>query len=427
MMWALILTVLAAIVGWVWAVIGWRQSVRSGYERESLLARVRDAEGFEARSKDSFEALAGRALRDSGEQFLTLAKERFQVHEGQGIRELDRRKEEVDRMITPIGKALEKTHSELERLGRENAGLRSQVEGMAKANRSLSRETGRLSQALRRPNVRGRYGEIQLERVVELAGMRSYCDFGTQVSSKNDVGDTLRPDLVVSLPNERTIVIDAKTSLDAYLDAVESDSPKQAKEHRARFSKAIADQLDRLSRKEYWAQFDGSPDFVVMFIPGDQFIDMALQERPELIENAAQKNIILASPSTLIGLLRAVHAGWREKRLGDSARELFQLGRELHERAANVLIHADSLGQSLKGSVDSYNSFVGSMEERMLPTLRKFEERGASSAKELGTPLSIHEPVRKAKRRKKKKRKSPKALPEISDLPTESTDEDALT
>ena len=419
MMWALVLAVLAAIVGWIYAVVGWRRSVKLEFEREALLARLRDTEELEERSKDAFEALAGKALRDSSEQLLTLAKERFATQEGKGVRELERRKESMERMIEPIGKALQKTHAELERLGRENAGLRSQVEGMSKASHALSRETGRLSQALRRPNVRGRYGEIQLERVVELAGMRPYCDFGTQVVSKNDAGAVMRPDLVVNLPNDRTIVVDAKTSLDAYLDAVESDSPNKAKEHRERFASAIVEQLDRLSRKEYWAQFAGSPDFVVMFIPGDQFIDMALQERPELIENAAQKNVILASPSTLIGLLRAVHSGWREKRLGDSARELFQLGRELHERAANVLIHADSLGNSLKGSVDSYNSFVGSMEERLLPTLRKFEERGASSAKELALPRSIHEPVRKGKRLKKKKRKKPRALPEISDLPPE--------
>jgi len=419
MMWALVLAVLAAIVGWICAVVGWRRSVKLGFEREALLARLRDTEELEERSKDTFEALAGKALRDSGEQLLTLAKERFATQEGKGVRELERRKESMERMIEPIGKALSKTHAELERLGRENAGLRSQVEGMSKASHALSRETGRLSQALRRPNVRGRYGEIQLERVVELAGMRSYCDFGTQVVSTNDAGASLRPDLVVNLPNDRTIVVDAKTSLDAYLDAIESDSPDKAKAHRERFAASIVEQLDRLSRKEYWAQFAGSPEFVVMFIPGDQFIDMALQERPELIENAAHKNVILASPSTLIGLLRAVHSGWREKRLGDSARELFQLGRELHERAANVLIHADSLGNSLKGSVDSYNSFVGSMEERLLPTLRKFEERGASSAKELALPRSIHEPVRKGKRLKKKKRKKPKALPEISDLPSE--------
>ena len=418
MMWALVLAVLAAIVGWIWAIIGWRQSVKFGYEREALFGRLADAEEFEARSKDTFEALAGKALRDSGEQFLALAKERFAVQEGRGVRELERRKEAVDRMIEPIGKALQKTHSELERLGRENAGLRSQVEGMSKASHALSKETGRLSQALRRPNVRGRYGEIQLERVVELAGMRSYCDFGTQVVSKNDAGGVLRPDLVVRLPNERTIVIDAKTSLDAYLDAIESESPEKARVHRERFAKAIAEQLDRLSRKEYWAQFPGSPEFVVMFIPGDQFIDMALQERPELIETAAQKNIILASPSTLIGLLRAVHSGWREKQLGDSARELFTLGRELHERAANVMIHADSLGQSLKGSVDSYNAFVGSMEERMVPTLRKFEERGASSAKQLVEPRGVHTSLRRAKRRKRKVKKR-KALPEISDLPEE--------
>lgn len=391
-----------AVAGWTVALVMWRRALRRAFEVEALERRAREAEAFEARSRETFEALAGRALRQSGEQFLALAKERLGAQEGRSARELDRRKDAVDRLVEPIGKALERTRAELEALRRANAGLRAQVEGVTKANIALSKETGRLSNALRRPNVRGRYGEIQLQRVVELAGMRPYCDFGTQVTTTDENGQVLKPDLVVRMPNDRTIVVDAKTSLDAYLDAVESEDKGRAQEHRERFARAVSEQLDRLSRKEYWAQFEGSPEFVVMFVPGDQFIDMALRERPELLEAAAERNVILASPSTLIGLLRAVHVGWREKRLEDSARELFALGRELHERSANVMNHAGALGKALRGSVESYNAFVGSMEERMVPTLRRFEERGAASAKVL-TPLPpVDTPVRKRKKRRKR-------------------------
>ena len=337
---ALVLAMVVGAAGWVLALIWWRRGVALASERDHALARQSD------------------------------------------VAELDQR-------IGPIDEALERTHLELQRLGRDNAGLRAQIKGVLAANKELSRETSRLSRALRRPNVRGRYGEVQLERVVELSGMRPYCDFGTQVSVEKKDGGALRPDLVVHLPNDRVVVVDAKTSLDAFLDAVEADSPAKAKAHRTRFAASVKEQIDRLSRKAYWAQFERSPEFVVMFIPGDQLIDMALRARPSLIEEAAEKDVILASPSTLIGLLRAVHVGWREKRLTDSARELFELGRELHERSAGVLSHADALGASLRGAVDRYNAFVGSMEERVLPTLRRFEENGACTHVPVGAGVVL--------------------------------------
>jgi DNA recombination protein RmuC len=359
--WMFGLALAVAGVGWIVAAAWWRRAARLELERDAALARVVDAA-------------------------------------------------ELDRRIGPIDAALRRTHEELGRIGRTGAGLRAQIKGVLNANKELSRETSRLSRALRRPNVRGRYGEIQLERVVELAGMRPYCDFGTQVSV--DVGETwegrsLRPDLVVRLPNDRVIVVDAKTSLDSFLDAVEADSPARAKAHRERFAASVAEQIDRLSRKEYWAQFERSPEFVVMFIPGDQFIDMALRARPGLIERAAERDVILASPSTLIGLLRAVHVGWREQRLSDSAQELFELGRELHARSATVFAHADALGASLRGAVERYNACVGSMEERMLPTLRRFEESGADSAKELVAPRPVEpvlRPVRATRKRRRRQR-----------------------
>ncbi len=388
---ALAVALTVGVLGWLVALGAWRRGVALRFERDLLRDRVRDTADFDARARDAFEALAGQTLRRSNAEFLTLARETLRVQETRGAAELEGRRVAVEGLVRPIGAALEKTHAELERLGRENAGLRAQVKGMLAANRELAKETGKLSQALRRPNVRGRYGEIQLERVVELAGMRPYCDFSVQETVHGEA--SLRPDLVVRLPNDRIVVVDAKTPIDGYLDAVQTRGSTRA-EHLARFAAAVVDQVDRLSRKEYWAQFERSPEFVVMFVPGDQLVDAALRERPDLLEHAARRDVILASPSTLIGLLRAVHAGWREKRLEDGARKLFELGRELHRRAASVLGHTDDLGGSLRAAVERYNLLVGSLEQRLVPTLRRFEESGAGSSKELVEPRPVDAALR---------------------------------
>jgi DNA recombination protein RmuC len=237
--------------------------------------------------------------------------------------------------------------------------------------------------------VRGQYGEIQLKRVAELAGMTSYCDFTEQASMWDEDGTLMRPDMVVSLPNGRMIAVDAKTNTHAYIEAVNADRDDEREEHLDKFARHMSDQAKKLADKKYWSGFDGSPEFVVMFVPGDHFIDAALSRRPELLDYAAQHGVILASPSTLIGLLRAVAVGWREHKLTEDAQELFQLGRELHERAAVAFEHAGKLGESIKQSVERYNRLVGSIDSRLGPTLRRFEEAGAKSAKELIEPKTV--------------------------------------
>lgn len=386
-------------LGWAAALLLWRRSVKLGFERDHLERRLAETGDFETRARDAFEALASKALRRSNHELLALARQTLRAQEGRGAAELERRRAAVEALVAPIGDALERTHAELSRLGRENAGLRAQVKGMQAASRELSRETGRLSQALRSPNVRGRYGEIQLERVVELAGLRPYCDFAAQATVRDGEGRAQRPDLVVRLPNERVVAVDAKTPIDAWLDAVQAETRRSAREHMARFAASVAAEVERLSRKEYWAQFERSPEFVVMFMPGDQLVDAALRERPGLLEEAAARDVVIASPATLIGLLRAVHAGWREKRLEEGARELYALGRELHRRAAGVLSHADELGRSLGAAVDRYNALVGSLEQRMLPALRRFEESGAGSSRDLLEPRRLDDALRPARRR----------------------------
>jgi DNA recombination protein RmuC len=398
MLTALVLALVVLAVAALWLL---RERWRLLAEQRVLEARGGDLE----QQRTAFQALASETLRHSNEEFLRLAQTAFAAQRGEASAELERRRAAVDALVTPVAKALERTHQALEQVGREQAGLRGEVLRMHQASHELRGETGRLVQALRKPNVRGRYGEVQLERVVELAGMRSYCDFTTQGSVRDDEGRLARPDLVVRLPNTRVVAVDAKTNVDAYLDALDAKTPEETERHLERYAETVMLQAQKLSRKEYWAHFESSPEFVVMFLPGDQLVDAALQRRPDLIDYAAQKNVVIASPSTLIGLLRAVHVGWREKNLTDSARELFELGRELHQRAAIALEHGAAMGDALERARKAYNEFAGSIDARLMPTLRKFEERGARSAKELPALRRIDGEVRR-----------PEPLPPLSEV-----------
>lgn len=220
--------------------------------------------------------------------------------------------------------------------------------------------------------------------------MTSYCDFNEQFSQRDDEGNLLRPDMVVTLPNERVIVVDAKANINAYIDAVNAPTDEIREEQLQRFARHTFEQVKKLSDKKYWSLFDGkSAEFVVMFVPGDHFIDAALSRRPDLLDVAAQQGVILASPSTLIGLLRAVAVGWREHALTEQAAELFELGKELHDRAATAFEHAGKLGDSIRQAVERYNRLVGSIDSRMMPTLKKFEDAGAKSGKSLDTPKRV--------------------------------------
>jgi DNA recombination protein RmuC len=355
-------------------------------------ARTQQNAGDEQRLRDSFRALASETLKAESAQFLQLAEQKFAAREAKHVAEFEKRRVGVDQLVQPIGEALKKTQEELRRIESARdvayAGLREQVQSMQRANAELSGQTQRLAQALSKPNVRGRYGEIQLQRVAELAGMQAYCDFATQESVRDDTGRLARPDMVVKLPNERVIAVDAKTNIEAYLAALDVARPEDAEPHLQRFARHVAEQVQALGKKGYWAQFD-APEFTVMFVPGDQFIDAALERRPDLIELAARANVVLASPSTLIGLLRAVHLGWRERRFSEDALQLQGLGQQLLERFGVALGHVDKVGTSLRRAVDDYNGFVASVDTRVMPTLRKFEESSAR-AKE---PIKELKPV----------------------------------
>jgi DNA recombination protein RmuC len=348
----------------------------------------REAERFQEQIKtlkESFNALAGEALKSSNTQFLELAKQSFEKHHERTNASVEEKQKAVDALLKPIQESLKKTDEKLGAMEKERVGayegLLTQVKQMQESGRQLTEKTGDLVKALRKPQVRGRYGEIQLERVVEIAGMRPYCDFTTQSSSRDEDGKLQRPDMVVKLPNGRVVIVDAKCNIEAYLDAVEADEPLIVDGHLDRFARHVVDQVKKLSDKEYWKTDAGSAEFVVMFVPGDQFVDAALSRRPELLDAAAQQGVIIASPSTLIGLLRAVHVGWREKSLSDNANELFTLGKELHERVGKVVEYIGSLGKAIDATRERYNKLVGSVETRVMPTLRRFEEKGAASSK----------------------------------------------
>ena len=367
-------------------------------EREQSLVRERAAlekRVGEMREQmgESFKVLAGETLRVTGEELLKRAKAQFESQQKEDATELEQRRAAVERMVKPISETLAATRERLDSIeksrGEQFARFYEHMEQITGASTGLREETARLTKALSRPEIRGQYGEIQLRRVAELAGMTSYCDFTEQTSVRDGDGNLLRPDMVVTLPNERVIAVDAKTNTFAYIEAVNAKDGIEREAHLDRFARHVAEQAKKLADKKYWSAWEGSPEFVVMFVPGDHFIDAALSRRPEIMETAAQMGVILASPSTLIGLLRAVAVGWREHRLAEEANELFALGRELHERAAVAFEHVAGLGRAIDGATKKYNQMVGSIETRLLPSLRKFEDAGAKSAKVLEEPAEI--------------------------------------
>lgn len=336
--------------------------------------------------REAFDSLASDALAKQSKQFLALANERLHADRVEGAKQLDAAKHQFQSLVKPISETLSRYDASMKALAESRrqayGSLTKQVELMVADQRHLRQETANLVKALRKPNVRGQWGQVQLRRVVELAGMIPHCDFDEQ-RSVEDEGRQLRPDMVVNLPNGRSIVVDAKTPLNAYLDALDSQQENDQHQHLQRHAQQVAAKVKELSAKQYHAQFDRSPDFVVLFIPGETFLYAALEQRPELTELAMEQGVVIATPNTLISLLKAVALGWREERIAQHAQRVSDLGRALHQRIAKVMEHAQRLGVSLDQSVKRYNAFIGSFETRVVASARKFEELGAGSAKTL--------------------------------------------
>jgi DNA recombination protein RmuC len=295
-------------------------------------------------------------------------------------------------LVQPIREALAKTETQIRNIERDRidsfATLRSQMEVLATGQTQLSRETRNLVTALRRPDIRGQWGEITLKRLVELSGMTAHVDFTEQHHQTTESG-AIRPDMIVHMPERRDIVIDVKTPLDAYLAAAEAQDDEKRSAHLRRHAQIVGARVRELSSKQYWSQFEDSPEFVVLFLPGDQFLTAALQENPALIDDALRQNVMLATPTSLVALLKAVAYGWKQTVLADNAAEIRRLGEDLYKRLAVFGEHLARLGKSLGSSVDSFNKAVGSLEQQILPAARRFPDLGLRVPRD----LDVIEPV----------------------------------
>jgi DNA recombination protein RmuC len=364
---------------------------RAAGEKVALLQRA------ETTLRDAFASLSAEALRQNNQAFLTLAQTKLGEFERSAASDLERRQQAVGELVRPIQESLAKVDGKLQEVEKERvaayAGLVEQVRAMARTQQALQAETGNLVKALRTPHVRGRWGEIQLRRVVEMAGMLDYCDFLEQASVDGENG-RLRPDLVVRLPGGKTVVVDAKAPLAAYLDAVDGSMEDDARERLLQdHARQVRDHIVGLGSKAYWSQFQPAPDFVVMFLPGETFFSAACQHDPSLIEFGVSQQVIPASPTTLIALLRAIAYGWRQERIAQNAQEISDLGRLLHDRVGTMSGHFEDLRRALDRAVESYNRTVGSLESRVLSAARRFKELGVT-ADELPEGLTIEQTTR---------------------------------
>ncbi len=356
---------------------------------EEKFALLKEAE---KKLGDAFEALSAKVLRASQQDFLREAAVTLEKFHQKATGELEKRKQAVGELVHPIQEMLKRYESQIQEMekARQEAygGLKAQVQSLLVSQQRLQAETGNLVKALRTPQVRGRWGEITLRRVAELAGMVDHCDFYEQENKSTSEG-RLRPDMIVRLPGGKQIVVDAKVPLMAFLEAMECESEAERKTHLKEHARHVQNHIMQLANKAYWDQFTPTPEFVVLFIPGENFFSAALEQNPDLIEEGVRKGVILATPTTLISLLKAVSYGWRQEKMAENAQAISDLARVLHERIVTFTNHVNDLGKHLGQSVQSYNRAVGSLESRVLPAARRFKEMGVSSKSSLKETTKI--------------------------------------
>ena len=394
----LVIFLIAAVAGGLGWLIARLHSQRKITQLETTLHIERQTAAEQlAEVEKTFAVLSSEALRSNSQTFLQLAQEtlkRFQVH-AKG--ELEQKEKAMENLVKPIRETLDKAEQQIRLMENERkqayGALHKHLETLTQTQQTLHSETRNLVQALRRPEVRGQWGEMTLKRLVELAGMVDHCDFYEQQQATSAEGQS-RPDMIVRMPDERELVVDAKTPLDAYLSAIEASDDETRDKYLLQHARNVRARVRELSAKTYWAQFRRAPDFVVLFIPGEQFLGAALDVDRDLLEHAMRQRVILTTPTSLIALLRAVGYGWRQQALAANAERIRETGEDLYNRLATFSEHLSGLGRSLDRAVSQYNQSVGSFQAKVMPGARKFTELGVTERKAIEEPEQIEKGLR---------------------------------